>query len=150
MDKKIFVLLVMAFSVLVQSVYGVKELIRESGNDAAHIEVAKELNRIEGVAEAAVISCEKKILVGITVFENADIKNVGSVAREIVAKRFSKIRKCRINIGNSDAMNVIELSGFIETELDKKMLKKRFEFLVERDRTEGEDMKENREMNKGV
>lgn len=134
MNKKFFILLFSFIFVMFQSVCAVKALVREYGNDTAHIEAAKELNRIDGVAEAAVVSCEKRILVGISVFDGADLKNIGKEARMVIATRFSKIKQCRINVGNTDALKIIELSGFIETDLDRNMLKKRFEFLMEDNR----------------
>ncbi len=103
----------------------------ERGNDKAHIDAARHISAIEGVKWAAVLSCDGRVLAGITLLPGADKGYVGEWAEEFLKTDFADAKKIRIFTGDENARNVAELSFCIDTDMNKKLLKQRFDFLVE-------------------
>lgn len=103
----------------------------ERGNDKTHIDAARQISAIEGVEWAAVLSCEGRVLAGITLLPGADKEYVGEWAEEFLKTDFADAKKIRIFTGDENARNVAELSFCIDADMNKKLLKRRFDFLIE-------------------
>ncbi len=130
MNKKNFVI-VFVLIILCLSVQAAKWQNAERGNDKAHIDAARHISSIEGVKWAAVLSCDGRVLAGITLLPGADKGYVGEWAEEFLKTDFADAKKIRIFTGDENARDVAELSFCIETDMNRKLLKKRFDFLVE-------------------
>ncbi len=129
MKRKTFFLIITACVLVLQSVSASRRMAEQRGNDLTHIQAAQEIDNIVGVEAASVITRNDCVLVGITLFKGADKKDVGNRAKQIVLKNFSASENCKIFVGNKKAEDVIELSLYIDSDMDKKILEKRFDYI---------------------
>ncbi len=127
--KKILFLLILIF--LFATVYGARLYDVERGNDLVHIEIARSLSGLEGVKDAAVLSCEGGVLAGVRILEEADAESIRGQAERLLKESFSEKMRLRLEVGGKGAEDIVDLSRYLETKMDKRVLKKRFEFLVE-------------------
>lgn len=132
MQKRIF-LTVFIFITLCLTVQGAKWYDEERGNDKAHIDVARQISSLEGVDSAAVISREGSVLAGIILLNDADEGYVGQWAEEMLKTTFPQAKEFKVFMGDENASDVVELSFCVETDINKKLLMKRFDFLMGKD-----------------
>jgi len=136
MTKKRSVQVIFLFCVIILSIFWYKNSKEteakaanyERYNDDTHIKAARKISELEGVIESAVISCDGKILVGIRVFDNAENSQIQSSASYILEKFFRQDNEIHIETGNDNAKKIIELSLYLETDMNKKVLRQRFDF----------------------
>lgn len=99
-------------------------------NDRTHLVAAERLSAIEGVRDAAVLSCDGMMLVGVRM-ENPELAGfTWEQSNEIIKEMFPKIRTCRMFVGDDKADSVVELSFYADTDIDRRILRKRFKYLM--------------------
>lgn len=129
MQKKVFlpffILIVLCISACAANWYD-----QERGNDKAHIDVARQISSLEGVDSAAVISRDGYVLAGIVLIPEADGEYVGGWAEELLKTTFPKAKEIRVFMGDKNALDVVELSFCMDTDIKEDMLIQRFDFLM--------------------
>lgn len=101
------------------------------GNDKAHLVAAEKISALEGVGEAAVISCDGQTLVGVRLADVNVFDEVMGQTESIIKEVFPEIRKLRIFVGDDKAKNIVELSFYVDAGMDREVLEKRFRYLAE-------------------
>ena len=127
MNKKIFLIILMLLCV---TVHGARKYDVERGNDLAHIEVARKISALEDVKDAAVLSCEGRVLAGIRTKKDVDASGITKEAEAMIKESFPKAKGCSLFVGNETADKVIELSFYVDSGMNRRDLRKRFEFLM--------------------
>ena len=130
MKKRIF-LTVLICVMLCLTVRAARRYDIERGNDKKHLEAARQISAIEGVNSAAVLSHKGRVLVGITLLPESDKSFVGEWVDTILKTTFPKAGDFVVFIEDKNAKSVVELSFCIDTDMNKKLLKQRFDFLME-------------------
>ena len=130
MNKRIF-LTVFVLIMLCLTARAAKKYDEERGNDKTHIDAARQISALDGVDGAAVLSKDGRVLVGITHLSEADAEYINAKANEILKNIFPKAVEFSIFSGDKNAASVVELSLCLETDMKKKLLVQRFDFLME-------------------
>ncbi len=100
----------------------------ERSNNMKNLYVVREIATLNGVKEVAVLNKKNKILVGILT-DNIEI-STKEQTQNIVKKNFPRFSKYAISINDDLAIDIIELSYYLGAKSDRKILEKRFNFLV--------------------
>ncbi len=129
MKIRIF-LTIFVFIMLCTTARAARKYDVERGNDKKHINAARQISALEGVDTAAVLSYDGRVLVGITLISEADKGYVCGWAEEMLKSSFPRAKKLRIFTDDENARNVVELSLCLETDMKKKLLMQRFDFLI--------------------
>lgn len=132
MKKRIF-LTIFVFIMLCLTVQAAKKYDEERGNDKVHIAAARQISALDGVDGAAVLSREGRVLAGVTLLTDADGEYINEKAGEILKKAFPKAEEFSLFTGDANARKVVELSLCLDTDMKKKLLKQRFDFLMEQE-----------------
>jgi len=130
MNKKFFVI-VFVLIILCVSAQAARRYDIERGNDKKHLDAARQISAIEGVNSAAVLSHQGRVLAGITLLPEADNEYIREWSKEMLKSTFPKTKEFTVFIGGQNALNVVELSLCIDTDMKKKLLLQRFDFLME-------------------
>lgn len=130
MNKKFFVI-VFVLIILCVSAQAARRYDIERGNDKKHLDAARQISAIEGVNSAAVLSHQGRVLAGITLLPESDKFFVGEWVDTILKTTFPKAGDFVVFIEDQNAKSVVELSFCIDTDMNKKLLKQRFDFLME-------------------
>ena len=104
--------------------------LKERGNDELHIKVAKGISVLDGVRDAAVLSHKGKIIVGIRTEDEAKTDAISLYAEKVLKKAFLNEGEFKIFVGDENAQKVVELSFYLDSDMDREILEKRFEFLA--------------------
>ncbi|MBO4940601.1 MAG: hypothetical protein J6D15_00075 [Clostridia bacterium] len=104
----------------------------EKGNDNLHISAAREISAFEGVIDAAVISCEGKTMAGISIDENCDQEEVMLFAESALKRILGENEVFYVSVGDETAEKIIELGLYLDTDMDKGILKQRTRFLLKK------------------
>lgn len=104
----------------------------ERFNDRQIMDAVKKISSIAGVTEVAVLSQNRKILAGILAESTAENENIMLRAEEIIKKSFPGIVVRKIFVEDDTALDIIELSYYVESDLEPKILKKRFDYLADK------------------
>ncbi len=105
--------------------------VYEKGNDNSHIEAAREISAFEGVMDAAVISYEGKTMAGVSIDENCDKEEIILFAESVLKRVLGEGVEYYVSVGDETAEKIIELSLYLDTDLDKNVLEQRTRFLLE-------------------
>ncbi len=127
MNKKIF-LFILIFLCL--TVHGARKYDVERGNDLVHLEAARRISALDNVKDAAVLSCEGKVLAGVRAEEGGDADTIRKKAEAVLEESFPRAELCRLFVGDEAAEDVVELSLYVDSGMSRKTLRKRFEFLM--------------------
>ncbi len=104
----------------------------EKGNDSSHIETARAISSFEGVIDAAVISYEGKTMAGVSIDENCDKEEVILFAESVLKRILGENEAFYVSVGDETAEKIIELSLYLDTDLDRKVLEQRTRFLLQK------------------
>lgn len=129
MNKRIF-FTVFILIMLCLTARAAKKYDEERGNDKTHIDAARQISALDGVDGAAVLSKDGCVLAGITHLPEADAEYINEKANVILRKTFPKAVKFSVFSGDENAVSVVELSLCLETDMKKKLLVQRFDFLM--------------------
>ncbi len=130
MNKKIFVTIFILI-ILCVSARAARKYDVERGNDKKHIDAARQISVIEGVESAAVLSCDGRVLAGIRLLSEVDGEEIFASAEAVLKNTFPKAKEFSIFTDDENARKVVELSLCLETNMKKKLLLQRFDFLME-------------------
>lgn len=129
--KKIYFCLFFALLVfLIQNVLARGNALKERGNDELHISVAKGISALEGVRDAAVLSHNGKTIVGIRTEEGTRAEAIALYTEKVLKKSFVNSGDIKIFVGDETAQKIVELSFYLDTDMDRQVLEKRFDFLA--------------------
>ncbi len=129
--KKIYFCLFFALvTFLIQNVLAMGSALKERGNDELHISVAKGISALDGVRDAAVLSHNGKTIVGIRTEDGIRTEAITLYAEKVLKKTFINNRNFKIFVGDEAAQSVVELSFYLDTDMDRQVLEKRFDFLA--------------------
>lgn len=103
----------------------------EKGNDNSHIEAAREISAFEGVMDAAVISYEGKTMAGVSIDENCDREEIMLFAESVLKRFLGENEAYYVSVGDETAEKIIELSLYLDTDLDEEVLRQRTRFLIQ-------------------
>ncbi|MBQ9757413.1 MAG: hypothetical protein IJW15_03225 [Clostridia bacterium] len=104
----------------------------ERGNDRVHLDAAREISSFEGVLDAAVISYEGKGMAGIRTEENCDKEEILLFAESVLRMAFGENEVYYISVDDETAEKIIELSLYLDTDMDKRILEQRTRFLLQK------------------
>ena len=107
-----------------------KDEVYEKGNDNSHIEAAREISAFEGVMDAAVISYEGKTMAGVSIDESCDKGEIMLFVESVLKRTLGRDEEYYISVGDETAEKIIELSLYLDTDLDKSVLEQRTRFLL--------------------
>lgn len=131
MKKIVFAITVLLCSILCGcGTYERFEKDRARGNDINNVEAAKEISNIEGVSTVSVLSQGKTVLAGIRIVGGNNGKKVCDCTVKLLKKWFPEADVYIVGANEPWAEDIIELNLYAESGMDRKILKKRFEFLV--------------------
>lgn len=103
-----------------------------SCNDEASLNAALSIADLGHVDEAAVLNRGKCVIVGILPDGTETRDELCMAAREIIMREFPRAKKVIVAVDDDTALDVIELAYYIDTELDRRTLVKRFNYLINR------------------
>lgn len=135
--KKRFFAVVMLGALLCGVWYGVSAAsgnLNERGNNKESIDAAREIANLAGVRETAVLSFDGYVMTGVSVLDGADCDEICIQGEEILKRFFPDVETYRIEAGNQWADKVIELSFYLDAKVSRRILKKRFLYLVTENR----------------
>lgn len=137
MRKKYLVLAIVLFFILItnkgdKSVFLENRGFEERFNDRQIMDVVKSISEIAGVREVAVLSRNGKILAGILTETPEDREEIILKADKNVKEKFPGFVVRKIFVEDDTALDIIELSYYIESDIEPKILKKRFDFLMDK------------------
>ncbi|MBR2453261.1 MAG: hypothetical protein IKB32_04375 [Clostridia bacterium] len=104
--------------------------VYEKGNDNSHIEAAREISAFEGVMDAAVISYEGRTMAGVSIDESCDKGEIMLFVESVLKRTLGRDEEYYISVGDETAEKIIELSLYLDTDLDKSVLEQRTRFLL--------------------
>lgn len=117
-----FILTILLITVVLSANYG-----DVRGNNKRCIDAAERISNLGGVDSVAVLKMQGRILAGIRLDkEDAVISNK---IKSILNGVFPDIKDFQIEVSNSKAEQIIELSYFADSDMQKSILDGRFEFL---------------------
>ena len=117
-----FILIILLVTLAISASYG-----SVRGNNRRCIDAAQRISNLGGVDAVAVLKLHDRILAGVRL-EKEDSAMSNKIA-SILNGLFPDIRECRIEVSNTKAEQIIELSYFADTDMRKGILDGRFEFL---------------------
>ncbi len=97
------------------------------GNNKRCIDAAQRISNLDGVDAVAVLKLEDRILAGVRL----DRENMATTnkIKSILNGLFRSSKDLQIEVSNSKAEQIIELSYFADSDMQKNVIKGRFEFL---------------------
>ena len=117
-----FILIIVLITVVFSANYG---SIR--GNNKRCMDAAQRISNLNGIDAVAVLKRQDRILAGIRLDkEDAAISNK---VRSILNGLFPNIKEFQIEVSNGKAEQIIELSYFADSDMQKSVIDGRFEFL---------------------
>ena len=127
---KNFIIYILVFLFL-SKIHAIGANGEEHYNSPADMRVARKISHIEGVSEVAVLSHNKRVLVGIRLDRNVaeDLVKKGTILA--IESELKDIRKTVIEIETNKALDIIELAYCMEGNIKKQALIKRFNHLIE-------------------
>ncbi len=97
------------------------------GNNKRCIDAAQRISNLDGVNAVAVLKLEDRILAGVRLDrENMETTNK---IKSILNGLFPGSKNLQIEVSNSKAEQIIELSYFADSDMHKDTIQGRFEFL---------------------
>ncbi len=102
----------------------------ERFNDRQIMDAVKSVSKIAGVTEVAILSQNGKILAGILTENTEDSQYIVLKAEEIIKKRFPGIVSRKVFAEDDTALDIIELSYYVESDLEPEILRRRFDYLM--------------------
>ena len=137
MRKKYFVLAVVLFFIIItnqgeKSVFLENNGFEERFNDEQMMDVVKSISQIPGVREVAVLSRKGKILAGILTETPENREEIIFKADKTIKKKFPGFVVRKIFAEDDTALDIIELSYYIESDIEPRILKKRFDYLMDK------------------
>ncbi len=130
MRKIYFCLFFALVAFLIQNVLARGSALKERDNDELHISVAKGISTLDGVRDAAVLSHKGKTIVGIRTEDGTRTEAITLYTEKVLKKAFANSRDIKIFVGDETAQRVVELSFYLDTDMDRQVLEKRFDFLA--------------------
>ncbi len=106
----------------------------ERGNNKKSIEAARDIAKLTDVRETAVLSLDGYVIAGVSVFDNANREEICMQGENILKKFFPDSKTYRIEAGTEWADKVIELSFYLDAKVKRRILRKRFLYLVAENR----------------
>ncbi len=100
----------------------------QNGNNRRCLDAAKRIGEIEGVDTVVVLKNKGRILAGVRC-SDASTEFVRIKSQNIVKGLFPAAKGCRIEVENEVAEKIIELSYFVDADINNSVLESRFEFL---------------------
>lgn len=129
--KKILIIFT-AVLMTATSIYS--ETATERYNSEQNLAAVREISKIDGVCETAVLSRGKKVLSGIRIDartqNTANYELVYNDALRVLYTSFPKAKKIILEIETDKALDIIELSYCIDSNIKKGVLVKRFNYLA--------------------
>ena len=137
MSKRYLVLAVILFFIIItnradKSVFVENNGFDERFNDEQIMDIVKSVSEIEGVREVAVLSRNGKILAGILTEIPEEREEIILKADKIIKEKFPGFVVRKIFAEDDTALDIIELSYYIESEIEPEILKKRFDYLMDK------------------
>ncbi len=131
MKKFYLIMVAFAFIIILFSEKGAN--VNSSGgserfNDSESMNAAREIATINGVTEVAVLQRSGRIIAGILSEGDAHLTKMS--AEKILKKRFPNAVSRAAFVEDDEALDIIELSYYIDSGVERKILKKRFNYLV--------------------
>lgn len=117
-----FVLIILLITVVLSANYG-----NIRGNNKRCIDAARRISGLNGVDAVAVLKLQDRILAGIRL--DKDDAAISNKIRSILNGLFPNARNLQIEVSNSKAEQIIELSYFADSDMQKNIIEGRFEFL---------------------
>ncbi len=114
--------------------YAVSGGLDERGNNKRSIESAREIAKLIGVRETAVLSLDEYVIAGVSVFDNTNCEEICMQGEKILKKFFPCGKMYRIEADTEWADKVVELSFYLDTKVSRRILRKRFMYLVTENR----------------
>lgn len=102
----------------------------ERFNDRQIMDAVKSVSEIAGVTEVAILSQNGKILAGILAENTEDSQYIVLEAEEIIKKRFPGVVSRKVFAEDDTALDIIELSYYVESDLEPEILRRRFDYLM--------------------
>ncbi len=108
--------------------------LNERGNNKKSIDAAREVAELAGVRETAVLSLDGYVIAGVSAFDNVNCEEICIQGENILKKIFPDGKMYRIEADSEWADKVVELSFYIDTKVSRRILRKRFLYLVTENR----------------
>lgn len=105
---------------------------RARGNEEVNVETAQSISKLNNVKAVSVLCKDDIILAGVKLTENGERTEVGINAMKIIKERFPDAEIYILSIDDQMADDVIELNLYAEAGMERDVLEKRFEYLVEK------------------
>lgn len=126
--KKIFVIVFAALFLSIAIIYGESGTVRY--NSDKNMNTVRSISGIEGVCEVAVLSRGNSVLAGILLDKKEFDETIYNEAMRIISESFPETEKIVLEIETDKALDIIELSYYIGTDLKDAVLVQRFNYLM--------------------
>lgn len=127
--RKAFKGICVVFLLLQLLIYG--EMGTERYNNEKNLHVVRKISKLEGVCEVAVLNRGKGVLVGIRLDEETKYDMIYNETMRIISDEFPKSKKVMLEIETDKALDIIELSYYIGTDIKNRVLTQRFNQLLD-------------------
>lgn len=97
------------------------------GNNKRCIDAAQRISNLNEVDEVAVLKLQNRILAGIRL--NRENPAISNKIKSILRGLFPNVKDLQIEVSNNKAEQIIELSYFADSDIQKNVIEGRFEFL---------------------
>ena len=136
MKKRVFAVVMLSALLygVWSGVFAVSGNLTERGNNRESIDAAREIANLDGVKEVAVLTLDGYVIAGVSVSDNADCEEICIQGEDILRRVFPDAEMYRIEADNQWSDKVIELSFYLDTKVRRRVLKKRFLYLVTENR----------------
>ncbi len=126
--KKFFVIICAALFLSAAIIYG--ESGTERYNSEENMRAVRSISCLEGVCEVAVLSRGDGVLAGILLDKKELSETIYNEAMRLISESFPKMEKIVLEIESDKALDIIELSYYIGTDLKDAVLIQRFNYLL--------------------
>ena len=126
--KKFFAIICAALFLSAAIIYG--ENGTERYNNEENMRAVRSISRLEGVREVALLSRGDGVLAGILLDKKEQHETVYNEAMRLISQNFPQTEKIVLEIETDKALDIIELSYYIDTDLKDAVLIQRFNYLL--------------------
>ncbi len=132
MTKKIILTAMIVSCVFLNGCIFEEKIIRGKarGNEAETVYAVQKISDLGTVETVAVLCSDNAVLAGLRLSDRERGGETCEQALKILKKQFPRVRTYIVGADETWAEDVIELSLYAEGGMDRKILEKRFEFLV--------------------
>lgn len=101
----------------------------ERYNNTKNISAVREIAKEEEVCDAAVLSRGGCVMTGVLLENRENIDEICKTVSQIIKKYYPNMKKIIVAVDDDKALDILELSYYIDAEMDSKILVKRFNAL---------------------